>query len=146
MTQSPQPLLAPTTVPTDAPIVFFDGVCGLCNQAVDFLVSRDRKHVLRFAPLQGETSQRLLNVPPGADYSTMVLWDRGQPYRRSDAVARALMHTGGLWRFLGTLLWCLPRPLRNWGYNVIARNRYRWFGQKESCRLPKPEERALFVP
>ena len=73
MTQSPQPLLAPTTVPTDAPIVFFDGVCGLCNQAVDFLVSRDRKHGLRFAPLQGETSQRLLNLPDAYGRSLAVL-------------------------------------------------------------------------
>ena len=128
------------------PIVFFDGVCGMCNRAVDFLVTRDRHHHLRFAPLQGETSQRLLHLPPGSDYSTMYLWDQGRLYQQSDAVWRALSIAGGTWGFAGRVLRCVPRPLRNWGYGFIARNRYRFFGKKESCRLPKPEERALFLP
>lgn len=128
------------------PIVFFDGVCGLCSHSVDFLISRDRRHVLRFAPLQGETSRQLLNLPPDSDYSSMVLWEQGRMYRQSDAVARALIHAGGFWGFVGLLMRCVPRPLRNWGYNLVARNRYRWFGKKESCRLPQPAERALFLP
>lgn len=130
----------------DHPIVFFDGVCGLCNRAVDFLVTSDRQHVLRFAPLQGETSRKLLNLPPDSDYSSMIFWDQGQAYRQTDAVWRSLVMAGGWWGFWGQILRFIPRPLRNWGYNVVARNRYRFFGKKESCRLPKPEERALFLP
>lgn len=145
---TPDQTTAPTCESSDVahPIVFFDGVCGLCNRAIDFLITRDRRHVLRFAPLQGETSRRLLNLPPDADFSSMTLWDHGQVYLRSDAVWRCLAIAGGAWGLCGQLMRCIPRPLRNWGYNQIARNRYRFFGKKESCRLPKPEERELFLP
>lgn len=140
------PQTCPAHPEYDHPIVFFDGLCGLCNRSVDFLVTRDRQHNLRYAPLQGETSQKLLSLPPDADYSTMILWDHGRTYQRSDAVWRCLTHAGGLWGILGQVMRCVPRPLRNWGYGFVARNRYRFFGKKESCRIPKPEERALFLP
>lgn len=138
--------------PTDAaalrehPIVFFDGVCGLCNSTVDGLMQRDRRAVLRFAPLQGTTAD---GVVPDADresLDSLLLLTEDGLYRRSAAVARILWRVGGFSKFLGTLLWLVPLPLRDLGYRLVARYRYAWFGKKEMCRMPTPEERLRLLP
>ncbi len=127
------------------PIVFFDGVCNLCNSSVDFLVRADRAKLLRFAPLQGETAARLLSADAVTDMDTMVFRDaRGGLHRRSEAILRIGVQMGGLWR-VGALGLLIPRGLRDALYKIIARNRYRWFGKKDSCRMPTPAERALFL-
>lgn len=131
--------------PSDHPIVFFDGVCGLCNAAVDRLLRWDRRGVLRFAPLQGSTAERLLPARFTKHLDTLVLLDADGPHQRSEAALRALHHVGGPWRLL-TLLRMVPRPLRDAVYDLIARRRYQWFGRKESCRLPLPHERDRFLP
>lgn len=136
----------PPAVGHGPPIIFFDGVCGLCNRSIDFVIRHDRAHKFRFAPLQGTTAQQRLKISPGASLSSMVLCDRTGIYRRSSAVSRVLRGLGGVWSLLGWLLWIVPRPLRNLGYEIVARNRYRWFGKKESCRLPTLAERQLFLP
>ena len=127
-------------------MIFFDGVCGLCNWSVDFVIARDRRRVFRFAPLQGETARRRLGIAADDPVRSMVLADGAGTYRRSDAVWRVLVRLGGFWRVCGRLLWLVPRPLRNWGYEFIACRRYRWFGKHETCRLPTPQERELFLP
>lgn len=127
------------------PIVFFDGDCGLCNRSVDWIIRHDRKAIFRFAPLQGDTALEQLGVDAGADLKTIVLLDENGQHRRSVAVVAILRRLGGFWRFCGALLWIVPRPIRDWGYNVIARNRYRWFGKHETCRMPTPEERTRFL-
>lgn len=132
--------------PGEAPVIFFDGVCGLCNHWVDFVLARDRRGAFRFGPLQGETARAWLNLPPDAALDSITLVDRAGIHRKSSAVSRILVGLGGLWVLCGWLLWLIPRPLRDWGYDFIARQRYRWFGKKESCRLPSPAERARFVP
>jgi len=128
------------------PVIFFDGVCGLCNHWVDFLVARDRKQVVHFAPLQGETARDWLKLAPDESLNSVVLFDARGIHRKSDAVWRMLVQLGGVWRIAGWLLRLVPRPIRNWGYDFVARHRYRWFGKKESCRLPTPDERARFLP
>lgn len=134
------------TAPPDPPIVFFDGVCGLCNKAVDFLVRRDRRRTLRYAPLQGETAKRLLPAL-GTDRArwSMLLLDADGLHDQSEAALRVARQLGGLLRVLS---WArvVPRFLRDPIYRFVARNRYRWFGEKESCRLPSSAERALFLP
>jgi predicted DCC family thiol-disulfide oxidoreductase YuxK len=132
------------------PLIVFDGCCGLCNGLVDFLIARDPKAVFRFAPLQGETAiARIPNdaVPydPVGDPRSIVLWDRGTVFRKSDAVLRALPLLGGVWR-LAALLRAIPRPLRDIVYDFVARHRYRWFGRREACRVPGPGERNRFFP
>jgi predicted DCC family thiol-disulfide oxidoreductase YuxK len=77
---------------------------------------------------------------------TIVVVDPQGTYRRSSAVVRVLWQLGGGWSLLGTLLWLVPRPIRDLAYQLVARNRYRWFGQKEACRMPAPQERARFLP
>lgn len=133
------------TEPQTHPIVFFDGVCGLCNTAVDFILAEDRSGIFRYAPLQGETAAQLLSPVMVADMDSMVFQDAtGTLYTRSDAILRIGVQMGGLWQ-LGAPALLIPRPLRNALYNLIARNRYRWFGKKESCRMPTPRERELFL-
>jgi GMP synthase-like glutamine amidotransferase/predicted DCC family thiol-disulfide oxidoreductase YuxK len=132
------------------PVIFFDGYCGLCNGFVDFMMARDPKVVFRFAPLQGETANA--RVPEDAvpydapgDPRSIVFWESYRIHRRSDAVLRALPLLGGVWK-LTVVLRVIPRPLRDLVYDFIARHRYRWFGRRETCRLPGPGERERFLP
>lgn len=127
-------------------ILFFDGVCGLCNQAVDFVLKRDRKKILQFAPLQGETARVLLSPADIDNLNSMVLWVDGKAYRKSAAAVRILWLLGSGWKVLGTIFCLIPSPLRDVVYSLIAANRYRIFGKKESCRIPTPEERVRFLP
>lgn len=133
-------------VRSDFPIVFFDGVCGLCNSFVDFAMPRDRRKALRFAPLQGETAQSIFGECTDASLDTVVLHDGKTRYIRSAAVVRVLWQLGGVWMIWGSLLWLIPLPLRDFGYRLVAANRYRVFGKKESCRMPTPEERQQLLP
>jgi predicted DCC family thiol-disulfide oxidoreductase YuxK len=130
--------------PVQRPIVFFDGVCSLCNAAVDFLIRRDRAKVLLFAPLQGESAARHSLVRQET-FDTIVLVDQAGHWERSDAALRIASYLGWPWKVL-IVLRIVPRPVRDFLYAWVARNRYRWFGQKESCRMPTPEERARFLP
>lgn len=130
--------------PPDAgAVLFFDGVCNLCNASVDLLLRLDRRRYLRFASLQGRTAERLLGgrVVTGASGipDSMVLWHAGEVSTRSTAVLRSVALMGGAWRAAGALR-IVPRPLRDLVYRVIARNRYAWFGRRETCRVPSPEE------
>ncbi len=132
-------------VAPEPPILFFDGVCGLCNRFVDFTMRRDPHARLRYAPLQGSAAAERLPESDRAELKSVVLCQDGQLSRKSTAVARTLWILGGFWRVIGGLLWCVPLPLRNLGYSVIAAQRYRIFGKKETCRLPTPEERVRFL-
>lgn len=130
---------------TDHPVLFFDGVCNLCNGFIDFLVRRDRKRQLRFAPLQGRAASFALPAHDAqADFDSVILVDGGLIYTRSTAALRSIAKLGGVWSGAKALLW-IPTPIRDGVYRLIAKNRYRWFGRKDTCRLPSKEERALFL-
>jgi predicted DCC family thiol-disulfide oxidoreductase YuxK len=128
------------------PVIFFDGVCGLCNAWVDFVMARDRQRRFHFSPLQGETARDWLQMTPDSPLDSVTLADAAGIHRKSDAVWRILVQLGGGWSLAGRLLRLVPRPVRNWGYDFVARHRYRWFGKKESCRLPNAVERERFLP
>ena len=129
----------------DSALLFFDGVCGLCDRTVTFLFARDRRHRLRFAPLQGETAKTWLTEAQRRELSTVVLAVGEKRYLRSGAALRALALTGGVWAAVAWTLLLVPRPLRDLGYDLVARSRYRLFGKKDACRLPRPEERGYFL-
>jgi predicted DCC family thiol-disulfide oxidoreductase YuxK len=130
----------------EGPVLFFDGVCGLCNRFIDFVISRDQTAVFRFAPLQGETARDRLPEADVREVNTMVLRDEQGVFRKSTAAVRVLIRLGGVWRIFGGALWLVPRPLRDAGYSLVARNRYAIFGKKETCRMPTPAERERFLP
>ena len=132
----------------DNGIVFYDGVCGLCDRWVRFVVKRDKQGTLRFAPLQGETAKARTDLP--AELRTIVFvvgagTPSEQTFTRSEAALRLLDHIGGFWRLVSWLR-IIPRPIRDAVYDTIARSRYRWFGRFESCRVPPPEWRERFLP
>jgi predicted DCC family thiol-disulfide oxidoreductase YuxK len=128
------------------PIVLFDGVCNFCNAGVNFLIDHDARQRLRFAALQSATGQRLLRRfgLRTTDFDTLVLVEGRHCYLRSTAALRIAAHLEAPWRFLVALL-LVPTFLRDCAYEVLARNRYRWFGRSESCRVPTPELRQRFL-
>ncbi len=128
------------------PIIFFDGVCAMCNAFVDIIIRIDHRQVFLFAPIQGTTAQELL--PPMSENPkewSMVYLDESGIYQQSDASLAVYKRVGGIWGVLGWLRF-IPRFIRDPVYRVIANNRYRWFGKKETCRIPTPQERERFLP
>jgi predicted DCC family thiol-disulfide oxidoreductase YuxK len=129
-------------------LVLYDGECGLCDRTVQWLLRHDKKRVLRYSPLQGDTARPF--VGERTSFNTMALVERGadgstRMYERSRGVLRTLARLGGVWRVLAWVR-VLPAFLTDLPYRVIARYRYRWFGRADACRLPDPATRALFLP
>lgn len=131
----------------DNPILFFDGVCNLCNKSVDYVIRHDTAATIRFASLQSNfAEQKLLphNIDP-KDLDTVVLILRNKTYKKSRAAAQILLLLGGWKALVGRLILLTPRSIADWIYSWIGRNRYRWFGQSETCRVPSPAERERFL-
>lgn len=127
-------------------IIYFDGQCGLCDRFVQFVLRRDRAARYRFAPLQGSTARERVAASLGPESSQTVILEEGGRFRvRSDAALAILTGLGGAWRLAG-LLRVIPRPLRDAVYDLVARNRNRWFGRLAECRVPEPAERDRFLP
>jgi predicted DCC family thiol-disulfide oxidoreductase YuxK len=132
-------------------ILLYDGVCGLCNDWVQFTLKRDPAGRIRFAPLQGPTAERILRRhgrdPRDLDTVYLVLHP-DEPDEtvldKSRAILRVLDVLGGGWKILA-LARVLPRALLDFGYDFVARRRYRWFGRKDSCPIPTPEHRSRFL-
>lgn len=129
----------------DRNILFFDGICHLCNSFVDSLITQDKTHIFQFAPLQGETAQLLLNAQDRNSLESVVYFEAGTIFRKSDAVLKVLTKFGGAYLLLHAA-WILPRFIRDGAYGFVAKRRYKWFGEREFCRLPTPEERAYLLP
>ncbi len=128
-------------------IVFFDGVCHLCNSFVDFAIQNEKaaKKSLFFAPLQGEIALRLLPRSDREDLQSIVYWDGGKLHRRSNAVLHIFSELDFPWGWLSRLGFCVPAFLRDAIYRTVAKNRYRWFGKREHCRLPQPGEKSQLL-
>ena len=139
--------MLPTTSPGNPPsILLFDGVCNLCNASVQWILKRDPNGQFRFAALQSEVGQQFLRKHGLAakDFDTAVVVVGEQIFLRSDAALEIVRRLGGFWRILYVFK-IIPRPLRNAIYNLVARNRYRWFGHREECMLPRPEWKERFL-
>ena len=140
----------------NAPVILYDGVCGLCNRLVQFVLQRDRRGLFRFAPLQGEFAAgvraRHGENPADLDTVYVVLPAEGRTaaapetlLRRSQAVLYILRQLGAGWRALALVGRLLPHSLADWLYGQVARRRYRIFGRYDACLLPAPEVRARFL-
>jgi len=125
-------------------VVLFDGVCNFCDHAVMFIVDRDRSGYFAFAPLQSPTADRLLASHGMSGLSTMVVVEGERVYTRSTAALRVARRLDGLWPIL-SVLWLIPKPLRDAAYSYFAANRYKWFGRLDACRVPTPELRSRFL-
>lgn len=126
-------------------IILFDGECNFCDHSVQFIIKRDPTGYYKFTSLQSELGQNLLkqfNVPE--DIDSFILIDNNKFYEKSSAALRVCKHLNGIWKF-GYLFLIVPRPIRNYFYEIVAKNRYKWFGKKDSCMLPSPEIRSRFL-
>lgn len=130
----------------ESPVLLFDGVCNLCNATVNFVIDADREGRIRFASLQSAAGARLLgDVGLNTQYlDSLVFIEGGRAFVASDGAVRIARYLGWPWRALRVFEW-VPRVLREPVYHWVARNRYRWFGRQESCRMPTDELAARFV-
>lgn len=126
-------------------LVLFDGVCNLCNGFVQFLIRQDKRDQLTFGSLQGSIAQQLLAQNGINNYLSSIVYIRnGKLYQRSSAALSILKDVGGWW-WLTQIFWIVPRPIRDMFYNWVGRNRYRWFGKRQSCMVPSPELQKRFL-
>lgn len=128
-------------------LVLYDGLCGLCNSTVQWLLRIDGRRVLTFAPLQGETAKHI-PLPPRTSETIVYILDIHSANRkifvRSEAILEIIQSVGGFWR-AALLLRIVPLKLRDTLYDWIARNRYKWFGKYDECRIPSTEVRNRFL-
>lgn len=134
-------------LPVNKKIILFDGVCNLCNSAVQFVIKQDKKDVFRFVALQSELGQEILKhigINP-LQIDSIILYEPGIAYYyKSQAVIQILKHLGGLWYF-GTIFKTLPTSISDVFYDYIAKNRYRWYGRKKTCMIRAPELNIKFL-
>ncbi|RME03171.1 MAG: thiol-disulfide oxidoreductase DCC family protein [Planctomycetota bacterium] len=126
-------------------VILFDGVCYFCNRAVRFIIKRDPKARFVFASLQSPIGQKLLQhygLP--TTLNSMVLIQGERYFLRSDAALKIASHLAGFYRLLG-IFWIVPRFVRDIFYNLVARNRYKWWGKLDSCPIPTAEEKSRFL-
>ncbi len=128
-------------------ILLFDGVCNLCNGAVQFVIVRDRKNKFRFASLQSSSGQDLLlkfglNI---SDFDSFVFITQDQYFTKSTAALKVVQQLGGIWQLLYIFI-IIPKFIRDGIYNFVSRNRYKWFGKKDQCMLPTPALKEKFLP
>ncbi len=139
-------------MPFSSPIILYDGVCGLCNRFVRFVLKRDRRDCFRFAALQSHFAREVLqrhDVDPNLLDTVYLVLDCDRPTERllsrNDAVSTVLKELGSFSWLWAKLLNFLPRRVRYWQYNLVARNRYRFFGKYDSCPLPDSKDRHKFL-
>ena len=127
-------------------IIVFDGVCNLCNTAVNFVIRRDHSDYFLFASLQSEEGKKILadhNLPENK-MNTFILIEKGKVYDCSTAALRVLKKLKGLWRLLYGFI-IVPKFMRDSIYKVISKNRYVWFGKKDECMAPAPGLKTKFL-
>ena len=127
-------------------ILLFDGVCNLCNSAVQFVIRRDKKDQFRFAALQSLAGQKFLEKYgiSKIELNSFILIVDGKAYDRSSAALHVANKLGGLWKLIYGLI-VVPKFIRDSIYNFIARKRYSWFGKKDECMIPTPQLRSKFL-
>jgi predicted DCC family thiol-disulfide oxidoreductase YuxK len=134
-----------TEINPGKPVILFDGVCNLCNSAVNFVIDRDPDGIFYFAALQSDYAREILEkYQIGLGLNTIVLLEDGRVFDRSTAALRIARRLGGPWPLLyGCMV--IPTFIRDGVYRWIAKNRYRWFGQTQACRVPTPDLQARFL-
>ncbi|QNM86309.1 thiol-disulfide oxidoreductase DCC family protein [Polaribacter pectinis] len=134
-------------IPRNKKVILFDGVCNLCNNSVSKVIKYDKKNTFIFAAIQSNSGQQIINYLniDTSKTDSIILYEPGDSYDvKSTAALKVMQDFGGVWS-LTTLLWIFPEGFRNFVYDYIAKNRYKWFGKKESCMIPTPELKAKFL-
>ena len=129
------------------PVLLYDGSCGFCNTTVQIVLNHDRVGTLRFAPLQGPFARRIVAQHPELRRTDSAVWFdpvTKEVLTRSAAALKVAGYLGGLWR-LARLMWIVPRPIRDWAYDLIARHRHRLMGRDATCLVPSPDAQHRFL-
>jgi predicted DCC family thiol-disulfide oxidoreductase YuxK len=128
------------------PIILFDGVCNFCNGAVNFIIKRDKNANIKFAALQSHTGQKLLEeyMLPKKNFNSFVLIHNGKAFHKTTAALHTITYLPPIWKW-AKIFWIVPRFLRDAVYDVIAANRYKWFGKKEQCMIPAAGIKERFL-
>jgi predicted DCC family thiol-disulfide oxidoreductase YuxK len=128
------------------PVLFFDGVCNLCNFIVRFLLRVDRKKILRYSNLQSEFARSIETLKPfiSVPFETVVFYNGSNKYLKSDAVIEIAKLLPVPWKFFGIIRF-IPKRLRDKLYDFVAHNRYRLFGRKDLCMLPSENVKEFFI-
>ena len=128
------------------PILLFDGICNYCNRWVNFIIRHDKKKKFRFATLQSETGKKLLkqyNITEGIESAILIYNEK--IYIKSSTGLHVLYHLGGIYS-LAFVFIVIPAYIRDFYYDIIARNRYKWWGKRNQCMIPTEEVRERFLP
>ncbi|WP_375580530.1 thiol-disulfide oxidoreductase DCC family protein [Marivirga tractuosa] len=128
----------------EKPIIFFDGVCNLCNGAINFIIDRDKKGYFKFAPLQSEVAKKYIPQSVIEKTDSILYWDAGNLYSKSSAALRIAKKLDGFWKVFYVFI-IIPKFIRDFVYDFIARNRYKWFGKRDSCRMPTKDIKNRFL-
>ena len=134
-------------LPKNKKLILFDGICNLCNDAVLKVIKNDRKNTFVFTTLQSETGEKVINhlKIDISKLDSIILYEPNVSYDiKSTAALKIMNDFGGFWKATQLFL-IFPKRFRNLIYDYIARNRYKWFGQRESCMLPTPELKNKFL-
>jgi predicted DCC family thiol-disulfide oxidoreductase YuxK len=126
-------------------IILFDGECNFCNSSVNFIIKRDKEALFRFASVQSDIGREILRKHnANMDLDSLILVENHKCYYKSSAVLRICKRLNGAWKLFYFFI-VLPGPLRDYFYDLIAKNRYKWFGKKTDCILPSPDRRNRFL-
>ena len=127
-------------------IILFDGVCNLCNNSVQFIITRDKNNHFIFASLQSDAAQDILLhfQSNNSDIDSIILIDNGKIFDKSSAILKISSKLNGFWKYSYVFI-IVPKFVRDLCYTLIAQNRYKWFGKKESCMIPTKELKARFL-
>lgn len=130
----------------DKPVILFDGVCNYCNSMVNFVIRQDSEKKFRFATLQSDGGQKLLEEfeLPKQDFNSFVFIQNNKAYLQSTAALKVMNLLPWYWKWTQAF-WIIPKFLRDAVYDFVAKNRYKWFGRKEVCMIPTPEVRHRFL-
>jgi predicted DCC family thiol-disulfide oxidoreductase YuxK len=128
------------------PVILFDGICNYCNKVISFIIRKDKKKIFRFAALQSNAGQRTLQQLNLATdkFESFILLDKGKVYQKSSAVLRLYNKLPWYWKWT-QLFWIFPVFIRDYFYNIIARNRYLWFGKRNNCMIPAQGVKERFL-
>lgn len=124
-----------------SPIIFYDGLCGLCDKSVQFVLKHDKKQLFKFATLQSDYARQVLG---DIEDDSFVLYENNIIYLRSTAALRTTKHLSGFWPLLYTFM-LVPAFIRDGVYRFIAKNRYKWFGKYDSCKIPDAATQSRFI-
>lgn len=127
-------------------VILFDGVCNLCNGSVNFIIKRDRKDRFRFASIQSSEGDKIINQLGLSELSenSFILIESSKVFTKSTAALLIAKNLSGLWPIL-YIFTIIPKPIRDFVYGIVARNRYSWFGKRESCMIPTHEVKRKFL-